>query len=314
MSLTVRLASEEDSGGIRQLFSRAFGREMTQVEWRWKYPDNPDGWKAVIATSGPDIVGHFAAWPSSAWIGGAPAKVAALGDVATDPSARLLGKTSTLAALASTLFPELEAEGYVFGYGFPSPRHLEIGRRLGYRDHFSIDEIVFETGTERGGEEAAVSDRAGPGHDRLWEACLPILSPGCLSRDARRVNWRFHARPNRKYRMVSLNDGSAWGCLTIDGGRALVVDFLAAPPASETLPRLHRALAAESARMGAEELAYWRPPGGPYREILVEMGERAGARLQGAGFGFVTAVVFDEAALRTFLSNLHFTASFYDDR
>jgi GNAT superfamily N-acetyltransferase len=313
VSLAVRLATEEDSGGIRQLFSRAFGREMSEAEWRWKYPDNPDGWKAAIALSEGEVVGHFGASLAQALIAGTTRRVALLGDVATDPSARSLGRASALGGMAETLFAELDRGDCPFGFGFPSPRHLKIGERLGYRERFPIIELRFPL--EPGIDSArSWSDHAGPEFDALWETCRLSLSGGCLTRDGRRVNWRFHARPGRYYRMVTPSDGSGWGCLWVVDTVATVVDFLPVPPAQESLPRLHAALAAEAFSMGARELRYWNPPGGPAAVPLARLASESAAIRQPSGFSFVTAVVFDEEALSSFLYDLHLVPSFYDER
>src|SRR5215813_3804651 len=40
----IREATLEDVPGIRELFARAYGAELPEEEWRWKFERNPDGW------------------------------------------------------------------------------------------------------------------------------------------------------------------------------------------------------------------------------------------------------------------------------
>jgi hypothetical protein len=322
MTFRVRPAAARDSAAVCDLFMRVFGREMTQAEWRWKYPNDPDGWAAVVAEESGRLIGHFGAWPFRALIAGREVTIHSLVDVATLPEARGLGgRRPVLMQMAETLFDILRPTGTPFGFGFPSPRHLEIGRRLiGYREHFPVREIQFELPAAHEPVPGAVSaDSAPPAFEGLWEASRALLSAGALLRDRRRANWRYHARPDRYYRMVTLPGdagGAGWVVLNVTGERALVMDYLVRPPAAASFPPLFDAAAVEAAALGARRLVFWEPPGGPFREPLEALRRQAGPRASvvDAGFSFVTAKIFDEAALHDFLRDLHFTAGFYDDR
>jgi len=50
-AFVVREATAADAPGIRRLFARVFGREMSEEEWTWKFERNPDGWYGVVAPS-----------------------------------------------------------------------------------------------------------------------------------------------------------------------------------------------------------------------------------------------------------------------
>jgi hypothetical protein len=125
------------------------------------------------------------------------------------------------------------------------------------------------------------------------------------------VNWRFHARPGRYYRMVwtrGAGGWSGWAALSVSGQRALVVDFVLGPgEARAKRPEVFAAAAAEASRLGAAELVFWETPGGPGRGAIAGLpGERADA-----GFS-VAARPLDDAALTRFTREGHFVPSLYD--
>ena len=62
MSVEVRVAGEADAPGIRSLFGRVFGAEMSAEEWDWKFALNPDGWLGTVAVRDGEIVGNYAGW------------------------------------------------------------------------------------------------------------------------------------------------------------------------------------------------------------------------------------------------------------
>jgi hypothetical protein len=319
VNFTIRRAALEDGPGICRLFSRVFPREMTIEEWHWKYPGNPDGWLSVVAEVDGRIAGHYGGWAARALMGGREATLFSLCDLSTDPAAREIGgRHRIFASMAEEWNQLLRARGVPFSYGFPGAHALELGSRLvGYRKHFPVRELRFPLGEKRPvlTEEA---DFVGPSFDSLWEAARPLIEESGLVRDRARINWRYHARPDRYYRMVFVEDppgtGVAWAALSVLEGDALVMDYLARDSTQETFDRLWTALQAEAGRMGARTLVFWEPPGGPWRKFLLEKLGGSGGSAVEAGFSFVTAVLFEEDVFARFLRGLHFTASFYDDR
>jgi hypothetical protein len=320
LSFQVRRAEPADVAGILDLFGRVFGRAMTPAEWRWKYAENPDGGLQIVAEAQGRIVGHYGQWPMAAWIGGRRRVVAALGDVMTDPAFRTAGgRHNVFCGMGEEMFSRLRRDGIPFGFGFPSPRALAVGRRLlGYREHFPVREISFPVPARASVlPEAGRPRESDRSFDELWKACRPSLASACLERDSIRANWRFRSRPDREYRVVRAGEGASgeWAVLSRVGESALVMDYLLHPARPDRFSRLFESLLAEAAAMGARRLVFWEPPGGPYRALLLDLRDRIpDSSTVGAGFSFVTAVVFDEEALSAFCRDFHFTAAAYDDR
>ncbi len=316
------MASVSDSAGIRELFGLVFPRAMSEEEWRWKYPSNPDGWISVVAEWNERIVGHYGGWLMGAWIGGRPTTIVSLGDVATDPAVRHLGgRRNVFRTIAEAMFEALKNRGIPFGFGFPNSRAYEIGRRLlGYRSHFPIREVGLDISAPGESSGVAVaSDSVGPGFDALWARARTSVDAACLVRDRARANWRYHARPDRYYRMITIPGESgdcAWGVLSAVGETALVMDYLLERPDPGLAGALLGDLGAEARAMGCRNLVFWQPPGGAAGNAMeTAIGRREWPRqVRDAGFSFVTAVVFDEETLQTFVHHAYLAAGVYDDR
>jgi GNAT acetyltransferase-like protein len=262
------------------------------------------------------VVGHYGGWPLRAFVGGEERTIVSVGDVATEPAVRHLGGRRTVfRSMAEELFSRLRADSIPFVFGFPNRRALEAGARLlGYRAEFPVREVALSIARpfrERG----VASDSVGPSFDALWEGVRRNLRSG-LVRDRRRVNWRYHARPDRYYRFVTLpgsaEEDRAWGALSVVGERALVVDFLVARE-SET-DALLEAIRAEAHDMGARRLVFWETPGGPLARFSREgRSDDPSAEVSQAGFSFAT-VPFDENGTAGFVREAAVFAGIYDDR
>ena len=202
----IREGSAADAPGIRRLFARVFGKELPAEEWEWKFARNPDGWFGVVAESDGRIVGNYAGWATALTIGGKPRLAYAVGDVATDPDVRAAGGLRGIyRAMVESFYDRAAEQGVAFCFGFPNARALEISNRIAHtRTIFPIREVRVPCGAfPAPPEDVVAGDSVGEGFDALWAAALPNRPDGPV-RDRRRVNWRFHARPTRYYRMVSV--------------------------------------------------------------------------------------------------------------
>ena len=308
----VREATLEDVAGIRALFTRAYGQELPEEEWRWKFERNPDGWFSIVAEAEGRIVGNFAGWPMRFLVGGRPRLVYSAGDVATDPSARGLSKSRNIYGdMAQTFYEAVRRRGVPFTFGFPHARAQAISNRLGgTHDFFPVREIhapcdAFPAPPSDAGSAEFVSES----FDDLWSAAAQHL-PNTPVRDRARTNWRFHARPTRYYRMIwrgSEERWTAWAALSVVGERGVVADYLGRETDGSDLPPLFAAAAAEARRLGARWLVFWKTPGGPGRRWI----DQLPGETREAGFHFIGRV-FEEDAAREFLENGQFVPSIYD--
>ncbi|HYK42663.1 MAG TPA: GNAT family N-acetyltransferase [Thermoanaerobaculia bacterium] len=311
MTVRIRTADASDAPGIRRVFERAFERPLSQEEWSWKFESNPDGWFGVVAEDGGEIVGNYSGWGTRFRTGGRETVLYVVGDVATDPRVRGLGRR-VFQRMTDFFYAEVGARGAPFCFGFPGSRHLAISHRLvGSRTLFPIREVRVPTaafGAEPSGSSAG--DFVGEEFDALHSAAGPLVVEGPV-RDRARVNWRFHARPARYYRMVwtrGAGGWAGWAALSVSGARALVVDFLLAPEeAASARPPVFSAAAAEASRLGASELVFWETPGGPARDSIAALP----GRREEAGFSLIVRP-FEEAAVSRFAASVQLVPSLYD--
>ncbi len=312
MTVEIRPATDADSPGIRRLFARAFGAEMTAEEWEWKFARCPDGWFGIVAADGGEILGSYAGWGIRFLLEGRERLLYSVGDVSTDPSARLLGgKRGIFLRMAEAFYETVFARGMPFCFGFPGERHLAVSHRLvGSRTLFPIREVHVpcDSFPPPPGDGVA-ADCVGEDFDGLWEAASRHLDWAAV-RDRSRANWRFHARPARYYRMVWHGPpGSmrSWGVLSVTGETALVADYLGREPDGGDLPALFAVAAAEARRMGAKTLVFWETPGGPGSAVIRGLG---GERRE-AGFPLIVRSS-DDALADRFARGLHLTPALYD--
>jgi hypothetical protein len=285
---------------------------MTVEEWRWKFEQNPDGWFGIVALLGDEIVGNYAGWGTRMRLDGEPALCYSVGDVATDPAVRGLGgRRGIYRSMTEAFYEAVGARGVPFCFGFPNPRALEVSERIvGSRTLFPIREVIAPCDAfPAPPSDATAGDSVEESFDPLWNAAETFLSHAAV-RDRARVNWRFHARPTRWYRMVwreSGNRATGWAVLSVAGDAALVADFLCGHPEGGDLPTLFGAAAGEARRLGASKLIFWETPDGPASEFLRRLpGER-----REAGFPIIVRSFDDEAANR-FAQKAHLVPSLYD--
>jgi GNAT superfamily N-acetyltransferase len=315
VTFQIREATPADSEGIRALVERVFGTAMPEEEWRWKFERNPDGWRGVVGVHDGRIVGNYAGWGLRFLVDGEPVRLYSVGDVATDPSARGLGgRRGVFRAMAEAFFESVAAE-VPFCFGFPGARHRLVSERIvGSQTLFPVMLREVDAGALGPPPSDMEAGEFPPeSFDPLWAAARTRLSHAAV-RDRERVNWRFHGRPTRYYRMVwRLQAGAmiGWAVLCADTrgetATATVVDFLSSEPDGADLPGLFACAAEEARRLGARRLIFWETPGGPGRTAIASLsGER-----REAGFPMI-ARVFDAASASRFARRLHLVPSLYD--
>jgi Acetyltransferase (GNAT) domain len=307
----IRDATPADAPGIRALFERVFRSELSDAEWRWKFEQDPDGWYGVVAVLDGRVVGNYAGWAMRFQLDGESRLLFSVGDVATDPSVRALGgRRGVYREMTDAFYARVE-RSVPFCFGFPNARALRVSERIvGSRTLLPI--ARKSTPLEAFGPpppDMEAGELVGPEFDALWEGARPSLRFAAV-RDRSRVNWRFHARPTRYYRMVWRRQGSelaAWAVLSVVGEDATVADFLGRESDGSDLLLLFAAAADEARRLGARRLVFWETPGGPGRGPIQALpGDRADA-----GFPMIVRV-FDEEAVRRFGEGLHLVPSLYD--
>lgn len=248
MVFSFRPARPNDRPAIFSLFRTAFKLEPDPADWSWKYDRNPRPAVSVVADDGGRIVGFFGAMGTRYRGADGDLPGASSGDIMTDSSVRVLGKSALFRELGNAYRDLNVAAGIPFDFGFPHERSGRVVERLlGY----VRVEPCRETGRRLDAPPLVgrlrrrfLRLREGTTFGAGWASFAERLHarPGWRTdRSADVVAWRL-ARPGFAYRAFQLLDlrgrcrGSAVTALRDD--RVLLVDLQIADDGSSDLPDL----------------------------------------------------------------------------
>jgi hypothetical protein len=318
--VAVRPTGPDELPGLAELFEERFGHPWTEAEWAWKYRNplggaaEPGGseaarsWVAVKEGAGARVVAHAGALRFPARLGAGGSTGSTRGGIwqLTDwmGSVAAGGLRPPLVTLGRALLADLPGPGDApWIFGFPSERHLRLGRRtFGYRPLPEVKPLAGELaeaaeaavagGTGARGQGTSdgaireVTDHCGDWAEAAWEAC----GVAGVRRSAAFLNWRYHARPgryDRVYRLapaVSLApadegaDGLAVFAFVAALGRGAEL-WLPGPP-ERAAERWAPALGAVALDLAAAGLTRWQlwppPPGSGLEPLLRAFGLRPG--------------------------------------
>lgn len=282
-----RPTAPEDLPALDELFRDRFDHPLTREEWEWKYRRLPGEARSRVAVDeGGRVRAHAGALRLPARLG--PASAPGAGDgiwQLTDwvAEASGTGLRPPLVGLGRELLADLPRPGDApWIFGFPSERHFQLGARVfGYRPLPAIMPLVGSipsTGASPAGVLVEVSDRCGEWAEAAWESC----GVRGVRRSAAFLNWRYHARPDRYYRVYRLRPAGAAG----DGSDGLAVfGFVGAlargaelwlPRAAGGCGAWRPALEAVAGDLRAAGLERWElwppPPGSDLAPCLAELG------------------------------------------
>src|SRR5262249_47488472 len=130
VTVEIREASADHAPGIRRVFQNVFGSPLSEEEWRWKFEQNPDGWRGVVAVLDGEVVGTYLGWRARFLLDGVERPLYSVGDVATEKRIRGMGgKRSVFGMMADAFFSSV-AEEVPFCYGFPGARHEKVSEKI----------------------------------------------------------------------------------------------------------------------------------------------------------------------------------------
>ncbi len=214
-----------DEERIVPAFNRVFAavdpgfRPRSMAAWRWEFAHAPDGFACFVAeTDAGEIVGQYAALVQPVLLDGQPATFLHGVDSMTDPSVRSgLAKGGLFARLGNAFLDHhggRAPERVPVVWGPPVPAAWRIGKtQLGYVLVRNQLKLVLEPGAlrppPRAAEACAVEAVAAfPEEvDELFARCARALA-AVVVRSRRRLDWRFCAHPERRYRVLWARRGA----------------------------------------------------------------------------------------------------------
>ncbi len=129
--IEIRKYNNSDEEGIRELFSKCFGKEMSREEWAWKYKNSPWGSAAIVAVDGNNVIAHYGGIKMKFIFRDKLLNAYQFCDVMTHPEYRgfYVSKSPIIVKLGEMFYKENEMD---FAFGFPSVRHARLqSLRLG---------------------------------------------------------------------------------------------------------------------------------------------------------------------------------------
>jgi hypothetical protein len=300
--LEIREYRPGDEGELLAGFNRAFAAvdpafaPRGLAEWRWRFLENPGGWRIFLALT-PDgrVVSQYAGIGQRVLLDGEPARFSQSVDSFTDPAWRGGLKKPGVFVLTGLPFAERYGgrppERDSAMWGLPVQPAWRIGQRyLGYELVRTQNQLVARAGELRppSSSRVAVEEVASapPGVDAL--STEAAREHGAIAvRDAAHLAWRFFRNPAHRYRMAVAREGPTLRGYAVqrsgsfDGRRAsLVCDWLA-PGEDRAAAEALRAWLAERARSDgdAELLALFPDTAREWLEF-----QRAGFRVHATGY------------------------------
>lgn len=259
--LEVRAFAPGDLPGIQRLFQRAYGSELRAEEWEWKYGRSPFEHFGVVGERQGEVVAYYGGWRWRLHGAGERRDALVFCDIMTDPSARMAGRLPPLIPLHEAAMELASAAGIPYFCGFPNRGAARFGSRfLGYRYEWMAACSAPLSALHRpaqGGFDVAISDTFPEEIDALGGR-LHALPGFRVERSRAVLNWRYHARPERYYRVYTVlagGDAKAYAVASTAGPVAVLVDLQSGQPATgEGLDALLSAVARDLGPCGVAEL------------------------------------------------------------
>ena len=265
----IRPASANDEAGILRLFSLVFRSEMSPEVWRWKYLRDGNTPPAFVAEEDGQIVCHYGTIRQRVCWQGATYYAWDAIDVMAHP--RKQGRGLFRRTVQAFMRESCEGQG-LFLYGFPTERHKRLGELLvGYEPVTRVHKVFKALPSFPSGSPPtdAVYDVLPLNWDNQWQYLRQHVSMGTC-RDQAYLSWRYLARPDRQYRLVTIPAAPALAVVGVQKETARLMEFLVARD-DETLSRQLLTGAENVAQdEGAAMLEGWFPPFSWERHFLCD--------------------------------------------
>lgn len=212
MNPILRPFESGDLPAIARLHQRVHGRPLDEAEWRWKYDANPFGRLSFLAHLGGEAMAFYGGWWLRLRGSEGSREVLEVSDSMTDPAARVAGHRPLLQSVHEAFIDAARGAGIAFCFGCPNRRALRLGKRfLQYEEAGPLVRWTASLEPFGAADEppfVRVSDTFPEGHGPLADELH--ARPGWrVDRGRGASNWRYHARPERYYRVFHVGPDSA---------------------------------------------------------------------------------------------------------
>ena len=304
----IRPYREGDEGAVLEGWKKAFGKEMSFEEWRWKYRECPGGFRCLLClTEDGKVAVHYAAQVYPATFRGERILGLHLTDTFSVPEYRwAVGGKHGLLVKTGLYFLKTYLENFpaeetfrlrhevpkaVFHYGFPGERHFRLGALLLHYRRFgpgiaylrrSPMKITPSTEKDLKGdiELQELRDKESALQD-LWTYIESRYSPFMVIRDWAFFGWRYLTSPRRKQYLFFWQEKGllrkqlrSWAIAALSPqrkGYLSILDFLART--ENDLQNLLQTILLRAAEHGLS-CETWLSANHPWRRIFLNQGFR----------------------------------------
>jgi hypothetical protein len=245
--LVYRPCEPGDEARVLEAFNRAFAASdadfvpRTPAQWRWRYLENPDGARSMLACDEAGaVVAQYAGLGQSLQAGGERLRASQSVDSFVDSRWRALGHSGVFARTGVAFAEHFGGDAPdrdVLMWGLPAPAAWRIGaRRLDYGFVRSVLQLSADPARIAPAAAGAVEVAPVAAFDEEFDALFERTAPqwGIVARrDAVRLSWRYLQRPGAPYRIAAARENgrlSGWAVLAqgrFEGRAAtLLVDVL----------------------------------------------------------------------------------------
>ncbi len=266
-SFSARPYRSGDDAEVLALWQLAFGRELDEAIWRWKYAENPFGQRILLCLDDDGLaLVMYSGVPYRANWNGREVEIVQLMDIMSHPDYR---KTGLFVKAADTYFDLFAGGDSVLYYGIPGRYHFDIGAKyLKYSElksgvaYLRGEASVIARRARLFGATAERIDDAAVALDAVWTELKPHY-PLAAIRDRAFVEWRFFQNPTRDYSVYLYRTGlskrpKGYAVVGIEGEVARIVDLLV-PPDRNLIAEFTGQIAADIRRLGIGVLETWMP-------------------------------------------------------
>ena len=252
-----------------ELFHKAFGQQISEALWDWKYhSDDNDG---SVVFEGDKLVAFNGAMPRRSLVRGRETLTVQLGDVMVAPETRgVLTRRGPFYLAAKYFLEQYVGQGkkYAYGFGFPHARSCRLGVKQGlYVDTDRIDQARWPAFSARMLRWRTVDLKSG--HlkyiDMLWQQMAADVSDLAIGvRDRQYIEHRYLNKPEQDYRIKLVFRRFALkpcGLLVLknhkDGSGTELIDFVSSRADAPSVIRVAQVL---TAQMKQQWLFAWATP------------------------------------------------------
>ncbi|MGE0825141.1 MAG: GNAT family N-acetyltransferase [Candidatus Binatia bacterium] len=293
-----------DEVGIRQLFSLVFQSEMPLPLWRWKYLREGYSPPVFVAEEDGQIICHYGAIQQSLGWQGQKHKAWDVVDIMVHPQKQ--GRGLFRQTVQAFMRECCEGQG-LFLYGFPTERHKRLGELLvGYEPVAQVYRVHRTVSAPATCPAEVVTDVLPLNWDAHWQR-LEQRFDLSTRRDHAYLTWRYLARPDRRYRFVTIPAAPALAVVALRPENVALMEFLV----DREDPALARLLAAGvegiAREAGMSEIEGWFPPFSWEKNFLCGAGGYSG----GESNHWLECRLFDQRLAAAWLAE-HFFYSLGD--